>query len=141
MIIGSDIGGVIKNLLTDNPIDNSIECINKLAKTNTLILISKCKETYKEHTIKWLEKVNLNHIKTFFCEEYEDKIKIANDNNISIMIDDKMQVLNKFPDTILKIWFCNDNNKILGAKRFQPDFFNSVKIAKNWNDIMAIITS
>jgi hypothetical protein len=71
--------------------------------------------------------------------EYDDKVKIANDNNVNIMIDDRMQVLRTFPSSILKIWFCSDPKKILGAQTFQPDFINSVHIAQTWEEIIYFV--
>ena len=140
-VIACDIGGVVKNQLTDEPIENAIESVLKLSEdtSNQVIFISRCKDSYKEKSNLWLEKYNLSHIKTFYCLEYEDKIKIANDNHVNVMIDDRMQVLRTFPSPIVKIWFCSDPKKIEGARKFQPDFIDLVRIAQNWEEIIDLI--
>jgi uncharacterized HAD superfamily protein len=140
-VIASDIGGVIRNMLNDEPIENAIESVIKLAEnpSNRMIFISKCKDHYKQGSNMWLEKHNLSHIPTYYCLEYGEKVKIANDNNVNIMIDDRMQILSTFPSSIIKIWFCSDIKKIQGARKFQPDFFHSVTIAPSWTDVLQII--
>jgi hypothetical protein len=55
------------------------------------------------------------------------------------MIDDRMQVLSTFPSSIIKIWFCLDPKKIEGAKKYQPDFINSVRIARSWKEIVELV--
>jgi hypothetical protein len=87
----------------------------------------------------WLEKHNLSHIRVYYCLEYGEKVKIANDNKVNIMIDDRMQVLCTFPSSIIKIWFCSDPKKIEGARKFQPDFINSVRIARNWKEVVELV--
>jgi uncharacterized HAD superfamily protein len=139
MIIACDIGGVVKNLTTDDAIDDAIVSVLKLAEKNTIIFISKCKKLYEEKTKLWLIANKLDHFKIYFCEDYEGKIKIAEKEKVEIMIDDKIQVLVTFPKSILKIWFCNDQQKINGTIKYQPDFFASVSIAKNWCDVMEIL--
>lgn len=141
IVIACDIGGVIKNQVNDQPIENAVESIITLSQNslNRIIFISKCKESYQQKSGTWLEKYNLSHIKAYYCLEYDEKIKIAEDNKVDIMIDDKMQVLRTFPSSVIKIWFCSDSNKIEGARKFQPDFINSVRIARDWNDIVQII--
>ena len=140
-VIACDIGGVVKNQLNDEPIENAIESVIQLLEdtSNEFIFISKCKDSYKEKTNIWLEKYNLSHIKTYYCLEYEDKVKIANDNRVNIMIDDRMQVLRNFPSSIIKIWLCSDPKKIEGAQKFQPDFIDSVRIARSWAEITDLI--
>ena len=139
--IGCDIGGVIKNQQNDEPIANAVESILTLSEnvSNTVLFISKCKDSYKEKSNLWLREHNLSHIKTFYCLEYGEKFQIALDNKVRVMIDDRMQVLRTFPSSIIKIWFCTDSRNIEGAKKHQPDFVDSVRIARNWNDILALI--
>ena len=141
IVIACDIGGVIRNMVDDKPIENAVESVIKLAEnsSNRLIIISRCKDSYKQRSKMWLEKHNLSHIPTYYCLEYGEKIKIANDNNVNIMIDDRMQILSTFPSSIIKIWFCSDTKKIEGARKFQPDYFNSVRIARSWVDVLEII--
>jgi hypothetical protein len=140
-IIACDIGGVIKDHTNDEPIENAVESMIKLSEnpSNMVILISKCGDKYKEKSNMWLEKHNLSHIRTYYCLEYGEKVKIANDNNVNIMIDDRMQVLCTFPSSIIKIWFCLDPKKIEGAKKYQPDFINSVRIARSWKEIVQLV--
>ena len=139
--IGCDIGGVIKNQQTDDPIEDAVESLIKLSDTasNTVVFISKCKDSYKEKSNLWLREQNLSHIRTYYCVEYGEKVQIAVDNKVNIMIDDRMQVLRTFPSSIVKIWFCSDPRNIEGARKFQPDFIDSVRIARNWNEILELI--
>ncbi|CAF0952604.1 unnamed protein product [Didymodactylos carnosus] len=140
-VIACDIGGVLRNQQNDEPIENALDSIRKLSENKSIriILISKCKERYAEKSNTWLKTNNLSHIETYFCLEYEEKVKIATDNKVNVMIDDRMQVLRNFPSSIIKIWFCSDRTKIDGAKRFQPDFVDSVRIAQNWEQIVQIV--
>ncbi len=66
----------------------------------------------------WLQDNGFGIYPVHFCEEYKDKLKLAQNLNVAIMIDDKMQVLQSFPDTICKLWFCQDVKKIEGAKKY-----------------------
>ena len=140
-VIACDIGGVVKNHLTDEPIEGAVESLIKLSEnpSNVVIFISKCKDSYKPKTTMWLEKHNLSHIKLFYCLEYGEKVPIAKDNSVDVMIDDRMQVLQCFPSSIIKIWFCSDPKKIEGARKFQPDFINSVRIAGNWTEVIQLL--
>jgi uncharacterized HAD superfamily protein len=140
-VIACDIGGVIKNHVNDQPIENAVESVIKLSEntSNMVIFISKCNDKYKEKSTMWLEQHNLSHIRTYYCLEYGEKVKIANDNNVNIMIDDRMQVLSTFPSSIIKIWFCSDPKKIEGAKKFQPDFINSVRLARSWTEVIELV--
>ncbi|CAF0983650.1 unnamed protein product [Rotaria sordida] len=140
-VIACDIGGVIKDQRNDEPIENAVKSVIKLSEntSNMVIFISKCKDSYKRQSNMWLEKYNLSHIRAYYCLEYEEKVKIANDNNVNVMIDDRMQVLRSFPSSIIKIWFCSDPKKIEGARKFQPDFINSVRIAQSWEEILELI--
>ena len=94
--IGCDIGGVIRDLVSENPITDSIKSINKLLVTHKVVFISKCKEKYKDKSFKWLKENNLSSIPVYFCLEYADKVNIASDEKINVMIDDRLQVLKNF---------------------------------------------
>ncbi|CAF2144951.1 unnamed protein product, partial [Rotaria magnacalcarata] len=140
-VIACDIGGVIKNQVNDEPIEGAIKSVIQLSEntSNIVIFISKCKDSYKQKSNAWLATYNLSHIRTHYCLEYDDKVKIANDNKVNIMIDDKMQVLRTFPSSIIKIWFCSDPKKIEGARKFQSDFINTVRIAQSWEEVLELI--
>ncbi len=71
--------------------------------------------------------------------EYNDKVQIAAAANVSIMIDDKIQVLSKFNNDVVKIWFCEDLKKISGTQKYQPELFATFKLATSWNEILDII--
>jgi uncharacterized HAD superfamily protein len=133
-VIGCDIGGVVRNMATFEPIRDSIESINKLLESHDLIFISKCKESYKNSTIEWLKKYNLSHIPIFFCETYKDKAQIIKNNKVTTMIDDKLAVLSNIPDIEL-IWFCDDLQKINGTKKYNPNVLNNILIMKDWNAV------
>lgn len=140
-VIACDIGGVIKDHRTDEPIENALESIAQLSEnpSNRVIFISKCKDNFKEKSIEWMKMHNLSHIPTYYCLEYGDKVQIAHDHHVNIMIDDRMNVLSTFPPSIVKIWFCSDTKKIEGAKKFQPDYVSSVRLARNWPEVVELV--
>ncbi|CAF4398097.1 unnamed protein product, partial [Adineta steineri] len=70
---------------------------------------------------------------------YGEKVQIAHDHHVNVMIDDRMNVLSTFPSSIIKIWFCSDMKKIEGAKKFQPDFVDSVRLARNWHEVIELV--
>ena len=67
IIIASDIGGVVKDLTSDNLIQNSLESLTELSHLHNVIFISKCKESYQLKLKQWLLENNLNHFKCKFC--------------------------------------------------------------------------
>ncbi|CAF1171135.1 unnamed protein product [Adineta steineri] len=140
-VIACDIGGVIKDHRTDEPVENAIESIIQLSQdpSNRLIFISKCKDNFKNKSNEWLKTHNLSHINTYYCIEYGEKVQIAHDHHVNVMIDDRMNVLSTFPSSIIKIWFCSDMKKIEGAKKFQPDFVDSVRLARNWHEVIELV--
>lgn len=138
MKIGCDIGGVIKQLTSDDEIPNAIKSINELAKSHEVIFISKCGDSFKKRTEDWLESKKL-HMKIIFCKDYDDKVKIATLLGITVMIDDKLQVLRTFPDNITKIWLCDDQKRIAGTRKHQPELLETIKLANTWDDIMLIL--
>ena len=142
MKIGCDIGGVIKEMTSDNPIKGSIETINQLLKEgHSIVLISKCSETFRKQIDAWLKQYGLDHIEVKYCKEYSEKINIAQKLGIDVMIDDKIQVLQSFAQNpnITKIWFCDDEKKIKGTHKYQPELLKTMKFAKNWEMVMKII--
>ena len=137
--IGCDIGGVVKELTSQNQIPNALNSLNKLLESNEIIFISKCRDNYMQLTKQWLEINSLDKIPIYFCDTYSGKIEIARREKISVMIDDKLQVLSTFPESIIKIWLCDDQKKITGAKKYQQDLLKSVKLVNCWDDIVTII--
>ncbi len=139
IIIGCDIGGVIRNQIDNTPIEDSIDTLKKLSETSKIIFISKCKEAYLTSSQEWLKSHGLDSFQTFYCPDYKDKIIIASKENVSIMIDDKIQVLKTFNNEIYKIWFCSDSKRILGLKKFQPEIFESINLATSWKEVAHLI--
>lgn len=139
MIIACDIGGVIKNLINDEPIDDAIAGIKQLSLKHTIIFISKCKDNYAIKTTEWLKKHQLDSFSIYYCEEYKDKIIIANKYKVEVMIDDKLQVLSTFPNHIKCLWFCSDIKKIQGTKKHQPHLLQFIQIVHTWDDIVRTI--
>lgn len=142
-IIASDIGGVIKNMTSDDLIYNSIESLKLLLSdsNNSIIFISKCKSSFQQKIIYWMQENIYNIIgktNTFFCENYDEKYQLFIKMKANVMIDDKLQVFKSFPDDpkILKIWFTSDYQKINGAIKYQPEEVNKVIICNSWNDIV-----
>lgn len=141
MIIGCDIGGVVKEMTSDKSIDNAIESIHYLEKLGfEIIFISKCKKSFSEILSEWLMANKLLN-KVYFCEEYSEKCGLCKKLNVNYMIDDKLQVFREIPDNIKKIWFCDDIKKINGALKFQNDEASKVHICKDWNDIVKTISN
>ena len=142
MKIGCDIGGVIKEMTSDDPIKGAIEAINQLLKKgHSVVLISKCNETYRTQINTWLVQNGLDHIEVKYCKEYNEKINIAQKLGIDVMIDDKIQVLQSFMPShyITKIWFCDDVKKIKGTQKYQPELLKTIRLAKNWEMILEIL--
>jgi uncharacterized HAD superfamily protein len=138
-VVGCDIGNVIRNNLDGLPIPDSVETIKELTTKFDFVFISKCKDKFKENSNKFLTENGLDSYKVFYCLEYDEKVEIAKKNNITIMIDDKIQVLQTFPSTTLKIWLCDDYKKIEGTKKYQKEFYDSVSLANNWEEVKEIL--
>lgn len=142
-IIGCDIGGVIRDPISGEPITGSIENIMILSQDHDIVFISKCKDSYKEKTYEWLKTHNLSNYKIIFCETYEEKAPIAVSQKIDIMIDDRITVLSNMKNltNIKKIWFCNDDQKINGTKKFNSTVFEYMELIRTWKDITDFILS
>jgi hypothetical protein len=136
MIIACDIGGVIKDQVTGEPIDGAIDSIRKLQSSHEVIFISKCKANLMTATDEWLHKHGLSDIKVYYCTEYPQKAIIASKHGVDAIIDDKMQVLQVFPSSIKKIWFCSKKENIDGAMKHQPDFIRAVTVTRNWGEVL-----
>lgn len=135
MIIGCDIGGVVKQMTTDEPVDASIDTIRRLEENgHQVIFISKCGVNYRKTICDWLEKHGLKN-KIYFCDEYSEKCAICVKLKVDYMIDDKLQVFREIPNSINKVWFCDDYKKISGAKKYQPDEVSTVTICSGWDEI------
>lgn len=145
-VVASDIGGVIKEMISDVPIENAVESIQFLQSelSSSIIFISKCKSSFQEKIQIWLSQYvfpKVGPIETFFCESYEEKYNLAKNANANVMIDDKLQVFKSFPEDpqLLKIWFTTDYQKIQGAMKYQPEEFNKVVVCNSWPDILDAI--
>ena len=136
MLIACDIGGVIKDQVTGQPINGAVDSIRKLQDNNQVIFISKCKANTMATTDEWLRKHGLSDIKVYYCTDYSQKAVIASQQKVDVIIDDKMQVLQAFPDSIKKLWFCNKKENIEGAIKHQPEFIRSVTVVQNWDDVL-----
>ncbi|AYV82539.1 MAG: hypothetical protein Hyperionvirus1_118 [Hyperionvirus sp.] len=142
MKIGCDIGGVLKEMISDEPIVDALETIRKLVELkHQIILISKCKEGYRTYIQEWLKEHKLDNLEVYYCDEYGEKIDIGMKEKIDVMIDDKIQVLNSFERNrdIKKIWFCCDSKKINGAKKYQSELLKNIFIAGDWKIVFEII--
>ena len=140
ILIGCDIGGVVRDMITGDPVDNSIESIKQIIHRGYRIMfISKCKSGYQERVTEWLKRWDLDELPREFCQEYAQKFEIARRHTINIMIDDKIQVLSLLPDHIVKIWFCSEEQKISGTRKYQPELFEKFKVARNWNDVLDVL--
>lgn len=139
MIIGCDIGGVVKEMTSDQPIENALETMKELELNgHRIIFISKCKENFRKVITEWLQKNNLTN-QIYFCNEYSEKCKLCIDTKTNYMIDDKLQVFRDIPDSIVKIWLCSDEKKISGAYKYQPEEVKRVTICNSWLQIKEVI--
>jgi hypothetical protein len=77
MIIGCDIGGVVKQMTSENPIFNSLETIDELEKLgHEIVFISKCKANFQNNILDWLKCNSLKN-KIYFCKEYSEKCALC----------------------------------------------------------------
>jgi uncharacterized HAD superfamily protein len=143
MRIGCDIGGVVKNLTSDEPIWDAIETLTRLKEEgHEIVFISKCGASYATHTVEWLALHGLSSFEIVFCDGYAGKVELARTYNIKMMIDDKMTVLKHFPpDSFQRVWFCTEQKNIAGAKKHDPDFFQSVHLVQSWSEIEELIST
>jgi uncharacterized HAD superfamily protein len=139
MLIACDIGGVVRDLSTGNLINDAVTSITKIMEKHRLIFISKCGQKYRHEITGWLIEHGLHHIPIFFCDDCKDKVEIALGNKVDIMIDDKLKVLNEFSKKVKLLWFCNDNKKISGAKKYQPNIFEKVILMESWENILEFL--
>ena len=139
LTIGCDIGGVVKCLYNDEALPGALEGLERLLKTgHKAVFISKCGQAYIQPTKDWLNKNRLDHIPIFFCESYEGKLEIAHRQKISVMIDDKIQVLKLFTN-IRRIWVCAEDQKISGTKKHHPELFTCLELCRDWSEIMTAL--
>eukprot|EP01118_Nematostelium_gracile_P002602 TRINITY_DN1283_c0_g1_i1.p1 TRINITY_DN1283_c0_g1~~TRINITY_DN1283_c0_g1_i1.p1 ORF type:complete len:155 (-),score=29.89 TRINITY_DN1283_c0_g1_i1:80-544(-) len=130
--VGCDIGGVIRDMRTEEPIENAVDCVKRIAFNCPFVFISKCKKDFQEKTNVFLKQIGLDSFTIIYCESGKDKVNLARQANVTIMIDDKIQVLRCFPDTTQKIWFCNDEKRISGLKKYEPELFAKLIVMRDW---------
>jgi len=136
MLIACDIGGVVKEMINENVIPNSIETIKKLEKLGHIVIfVSKCKQNFRDILKVWLVNNDLQN-DVYFCNEYCEKNNICINQKVDYMIDDKLQVFRDMPDVIKKIWLCSDYKKISGANKYQIDEVSKVITCNNWEEIL-----
>jgi hypothetical protein len=91
-IVGCDIGGVVKSMISDEPIENAIESIKELENRDfKIVFISKCNDNYRNIITEWLNDKKLNN-DVYFCKDYSDKRNICISLKVDYMIDDKLCV-------------------------------------------------
>jgi hypothetical protein len=59
MIIACDVGGVLKNLTSDEPIKDSLESFAQIILHHEIILISKCGINYQKKNFKLAKEIQL----------------------------------------------------------------------------------
>ena len=82
----------------------AIETINKLAETNNVYICSKHMESRKPLTLAWINKV-MPKVKVIFVDNFSDKGETFKDIKVDIVIDDRIDCLSSFNDSIFKILF------------------------------------
>ena len=126
--IAFDLGGVIfqssndTNIFSDNYLDTTIQpemfqILEELSKNkyHKLIIISKAFPNNAKKSKEILKTYRLDEYfnSIIFCEKNEDKAKIAEAMRVDIMIDDKAEVLKKFPSSIKTILFKEKANFLI----------------------------
>ncbi|KAK9830028.1 hypothetical protein WJX72_009292 [[Myrmecia] bisecta] len=139
MIVACDIGGVVTNLATHQPVDGALAGIAELSRSHCVIFVSKCGGLYKAESTAWLAKHGLDAVPTYFCDSNGDKARIASEHGVGVMIDDHIQVLKAFPEEITKVWFCNEPQKVAGTQKYQPELFATLRLATKWSHILDIV--
>jgi hypothetical protein len=138
--IALDFGGVIKSMVSDDPLDGALEGIATLLEQgHSVILISKCGPNFKPLIIEWLKSHNLSSLELYFCDSYDGKVSIATSQKIDVMIDDKIQVLKTFPSSIRCLWLCDDFQKISGTKKYQPEIFSQLQLVQSWSEVLDFV--
>jgi len=137
--IGCDIGGVVRDLATGEPVAGALDGLAQLRSVHHVCFISKCGQNFKELSLSWLADRGLAGVPIHFCEADEGKAAIAQEQGIDIMIDDRIQVLRCYPDSITKIWLCNEDKKIAGTRKHQPELFQALQLARTWQDIISVV--
>ncbi len=141
MLIACDIGGVVKEMMSDEPIFNAIESIKQLELLgHKVIFVSKCEQKYIDMVRYWLDSNDLRNNEAYFCDDYDGKKEICDYNDVDYMIDSKLQIFKEMTDKIKKIWLCSDAKKISGAKKYQNDEVERVTICGDWASIVNVIS-
>jgi hypothetical protein len=141
MIIACDIGGVVTNMATDEPVDGAIAGLAQLSTLHDVIFISKCGDSFKAKSTAWLAAHELGSVPTYYCEEHGDKAAIAAHHAVNVMIDDRIKVLRTFPDEVVKIWFCDEPKKVAGTRKHQPEIFATLRLATTWSQVLDIVNA
>ena len=122
-VIAFDLGGVIfstrndTNIFSQNYIETELnpgisDIIRTLHrdKKNKLIIISKAFPNNARKSKEILSYNDIDHLfnSIIFCEEISEKAEIAQAMKVDVMIDDRQDVLNFFPEGIKTILFKPD---------------------------------
>ena len=122
-VIAFDLGGVIfsshndTNIFSQNYIETELnpgisDIIHTLHKDkkNKLIIISKAFPNNARKSKEILSYNDIDHLfnSIIFCEEISEKADIAKAMKVNVMIDDRQDVLNFFPEGIKTILFRPD---------------------------------
>lgn len=137
--VACDIGGVVRDLATGEAVAGALDGLAELASSHRLIFISKCGPGFKELILSWLAARDFSAIPIFFCEEDEQKVNIARDQGVAVMVDDRIQVLRTFPESVTKVWLCSDEKKIAGTIKHQRELFETFQHARTWPDVMHFV--
>jgi len=139
-LIGCDIGGVVKDMTSNAPIEGALESLRSLQKLGfQIVFISKCKTSFRSVIKEWLLDQGLDKLPIHFCEEYADKAILVKRLGLHYMIDDKLQVFKDIPDNIMKLWLCNDDRKIDGARQFQSSQIDRVHVCRSWSELCSVL--
>ena len=97
-------------------------------------LISKCNANWAAKSSEGMAShPELSGLPVCYCLSYEDKLAIALAHHCTAMIDDKIAVLQSFPDSITKIWFVppSEEQKLKGTAKHQPELLKTMRVARS----------
>ena len=100
-----------------------------------LVLIGKCNAHWAAKSGAWLASHSeLSGLPVSQCVRLALVRRQARPHHCTAGIDDKIAVLQSFPDSITRIWFVppSEEQKLRGTAKHQPELLNSLRVARSW---------
>ena len=124
---------------TIQPIENSIESINTLSKTNEIYFITSRKKEFQQQTEKWIKKyfptthVKIIHTGDFHKPNGNTKAEVCQQLKIDFMIEDNEKYAQEIADKGINLLLFDQpwNQKLKDTKK--------IRRVKNWKQILEIL--